>query len=211
MRLLLFDTETTGLPPKYENKVNERNALLWPYILQFSYVLFDTETNMVTKKFDSIIKIPAAITINQESVKIHNITREKSDLEGVSIVPVIEEFMDDLEESDLLIGHNIEFDLNMIHAAIMRNKEELGKFQSLLANQKTYCTMRETTQFCCLESPYYGKNYNKLKAPKLVELYEKLFNEKPDLTLHNSLNDVLVTLRCYMKFKYDRDVKFILH
>ena len=210
MRLLLFDTETTGLPPKFESKVNERNVLLWPYILQFSYVLFDTVTNAVIKKFDSIIKIPSNITINQESVNIHKITREKSDLEGVSIVPVIAEFMNDLRDSDLLIGHNIEFDLNMIYAAIMRNKEELGNFQPLLVNQKTYCTMRETTQFCCLESPYYGKNYNKLKAPKLVELYEKLFNETPELTLHNSLNDVLVTLRCYMKFKYDRDVKHLL-
>jgi DNA polymerase III epsilon subunit-like protein len=210
MLLLLFDTETTGLPPKFESKVNERNVLLWPHILQFSYVLFDTETNTVVKKFDSIIKIPAAIIINQDSVNIHKITREKSDLEGVSIIPVIEEFMNDLEESDLLIGHNIEFDLNMIYAAIMRNKEELGNFQSLLANKRTYCTMKETTQFCCLESPYYGKNYNKLKAPKLVELYEKLFNETPELTLHNSLNDVLVTLRCYMKFKYDRDVKHLL-
>ncbi len=121
MLLLLFDTETTGLPPKFESKVNERNVLLWPHILQFSYVLFDTETNTVVKKIDSIIKIPAAIIINQDSVNIHKITREKSDLEGVSIVPVIEEFMSDLEDSDLLIGHNIEFDLNMIYAAIMRN------------------------------------------------------------------------------------------
>jgi DNA polymerase III epsilon subunit-like protein len=210
MLLLFFDTETTGLPPKYENKVNERSVLVWPYILQFSYIVFDTETNNVLKTFDSIIKIPPNIKISTESTNIHGITRLLSDQNGVPIIPVITEFMKDVNDVDLLIGHNIQFDLNMVYAELLRHKDDIGGLQPLLANKRTYCTMKETTQFCCLESPYYGKNYNKLKPPKLVELYEKLFNEAPTLTLHNSLNDVIVTMRCYMKFKYDRDIHHLV-
>jgi hypothetical protein len=48
-----------------------------------------------------------------------------------------------------------------------------------------------------------GKSYNKF--PKLIELYEKLFQVRPN-NLHNSLNYVIVCLRCFMKLKYDRDI-----
>ena len=44
-----------------------------------------------------------------------------------------------------------------------------------------------------------------LKYPKLIELHEKLFDKSPN-NLHNSFNDILVTLRCFMKLKYNLDL-----
>jgi hypothetical protein len=49
----------------------------------------------------------------------------------------------------------------------------------------------------------YGKEYTKF--PKLSELHEKLFATKPQ-NLHNSLVDILITLRCFMKLNSDRDI-----
>jgi DNA polymerase-3 subunit epsilon len=49
----------------------------------------------------------------------------------------------------------------------------------------------------------FGNEY--LKFPKLIELHEKLFIEKPK-NLHNSLNDILVTLRCFCKMSYEVDL-----
>jgi DNA polymerase-3 subunit epsilon len=46
------------------------------------------------------------------------------------------------------------------------------------------------------------KNYK--KWPKLSELYFVLFNENPD-GLHNSMMDVLVCLRCYLKMRHSFD------
>ena len=43
------------------------------------------------------------------------------------------------------------------------------------------------------------------KWPRLVELYESLFQEKPS-GLHNSMVDVLVCLRCYVKMRHGYDV-----
>ena len=69
-----------------------------------------------------------------------------------------------------------------------------------------FCTMRNTTTFCQMERlskndiPYF-------KTPSLTELYLKLFpNESLPANLHNSLVDVLMTLRCYIKFCYDLDI-----
>ena len=50
MKLLVFDTETTGLPEKGA-KINETNK--WPYIIQLSYILYDTENNYVLDISDS--------------------------------------------------------------------------------------------------------------------------------------------------------------
>ena len=44
-----------------------------------------------------------------------------------------------------------------------------------------------------------------LKPPKLVELYEKLFNETPS-GLHNSMIDVFVCLRCYFMIVGNIDI-----
>ena len=67
-----------------------------------------------------------------------------------------------------------------------------------------YCTLRETIQLCNIEKmKTNGTTY--LKFPKLSELHEKLFGITPN-NLHNSLNDVLVTLRCFIKLKYNTDL-----
>ena len=46
------------------------------------------------------------------------------------------------------------------------------------------------------------------KFPRLNELHQKLFDTTPN-NLHNSLNDILVTLRCYamMTLKHDLNQK----
>ena len=37
-----FDTETTGLP-QFRVPPNSTNILTWPYIVQLSYILYDTD------------------------------------------------------------------------------------------------------------------------------------------------------------------------
>jgi hypothetical protein len=67
--------------------------------------------------------------------------------------------------------------------------------------------MKNTTQFCKLERlSKTNQVYNKM--PKLSELYTLLFpNEPLPKDLHNSLIDVAMTLRCYVKYVYASDVK----
>jgi len=69
---------------------------------------------------------------------------------------------------------------------------------------KFYCTMQETIELCAIElKDKYGRPYKKF--PKLVELYQKMFGVTPK-NLHNSLNDVIVCLRCFIKLKYEIDI-----
>jgi DNA polymerase-3 subunit alpha len=212
MLILVFDTETTGLP---KSKIINKDVLhLWPYIVQFSYIIFDTEFKTLIKMKDCIIRVPDFITISEEVSKIHGITNDISLTKGVNIVDVLNEFFVDFSSVDYIVGHNVSFDLNMIRAELNRviinanDVEQLSEFQTHLSRVNTttniYCTMKESIALCAIQTKdKFGRSYNKF--PKLIELYQKLFNVTPN-NLHNSLNDVIVCLRCFMKLKYDNDI-----
>ena len=152
--------------------------------------------------------------MNEKNISIHGITNEMSQTKGVKINDVIEEFMNNIEGSNFVIGHNLEFDLNILKVELLRmiretNDEEIKqKYREYLNNlysfDNYYCTMQNTIELCKLPNPNkkYGDQY---KYPKLDELHNHLFGIKP-LKLHNSLNDVIVTLRCFYKLKYDQDI-----
>ena len=208
MRTLVFDTETTGLPKT--QIISPSTIHLCPHIVQFSYIIFDTESNKIVKIKDSIIKVPDGFIIADENAKIHGITTEISLVQGTNLQPVLEEFFADFDSADHIVGHNISFDINMIKAELQRlimNSSDT-KLQEYLkkinTSTKFYCTMQETIELCAIElKDKYGRPYKKF--PKLVELYQKMFGVTPK-NLHNSLNDVIVCLRCFIKLKYEIDI-----
>jgi len=213
MRILVFDTETTGLPQS--KFISPTTLHEWPHIVQFSYVIYDTSLNDIIQSKDYVIKLPENISISEDSSKIHGISNEISAKSGVHINDVLSEFFYFLRGVDMLIGHNVEFDINMIKIELLRiiNNNSLTQEQikfykyelHFLTNFKNiYCTLKESIQFCNIQLiDKYGKSF--LKYPKLVELHEKLFNTTPS-NLHNSFNDILVTLRCFMKLKHNIDL-----
>ena len=210
MRVLVFDTETTGLP-KSKN-ISSETLHLWPHIVQFSYVIYDTEVNDIVETSDSIVKINDDVFIPEEVIKIHGITNEISKNNGINIIFVLHNFFGHLKTVDLLVGHNISFDINMVKVELNRLIVENGTSiihrwnLDLLTNfENIYCTMKESIELCNITLVNrFGKPY--LKFPKLLELHTKLFETTPH-NLHNSFNDILVTLRCFMKLKYNIDLK----
>jgi len=215
MRVLIFDTETTGLPKtKY---INTDTLKLWPYIVQFSYIIFDTTKNDILETCDNVVKVYNGVNIPEESIVFHGITNKMSQEKGVDIFKILNEFCCHLKNVDMLVGHNISFDINMVkvelHRIIYENssnisENEINSIKSnliLLTNfNNVYCTLQKSINLCdIIKTNKFGKTYKKF--PKLVELHQKLFTTTPN-NLHNSFNDILVTLRCFMKLKYDVDL-----
>jgi DNA polymerase-3 subunit epsilon len=215
MRVLVFDTETTGLP---ETKIINPDTLnKWPYIVQFSYIIYDTDLNEIVEVKDFIVKVPIDVIISQESVNLHGITNEISAVKGITIEEVFNEFFFSFKNSDKIVGHNISFDINMIKIELLRiiyfnrtnisNEEiKLCKWNlHYLTNFKNIsCTLQDSIELCNIKAVNkFGKTY--LKYPKLIELHQKLFETTPN-NLHNSLNDILVTLRCFMMLQNGDDL-----
>ena len=80
MKFLVFDTETTGLPKsKY---AEPEDTWQFPYVVQLSWLIFNTGTNKVEALRDKIIRLPSYIKIPQRATEIHGITQEQMLEEG---------------------------------------------------------------------------------------------------------------------------------
>ena len=202
---MIFDTETTGLPNGVY-VVENYNLNLWPYIVQLSYIIYNDETNEIIKKKNSILKLPNNIIIPNNVVLIHGITNETSQKYGTDCVSSLIGFMEDYSKVDILIAHNITFDVNMIRVELLRHVL-YDEFIKLKETKKHYCTMKSTINLCNLKQINQRTKCEYLKFPKLIELHQHLFNIELEPTkLHNAFNDVLICLRCYFKLKFNEDV-----
>ena len=215
MRVLIFDTETTGLPKS--RSINPDSLHLWPHIVQFSYIIYDISDNDVCVTEDNIIRVADDVEISAESSAIHGITNEISKSGGVDLNQVLSGFFGALKNVDILVGHNISFDINVVIVELLRiiyNQSNIVPADQLLSYktylhmlnnyQNIHCTMQNSIDMCGIKvMGKNGREYNKF--PKLSELHQKLFGSVPN-NLHNSLNDILITLRCYIMITLKMDV-----
>ena len=197
MKILVFDTETNGLPESYNASIFETDK--YPYVMQISYILYDTEQKKIIKTSDSYIK---NVEIKEESYKINKISQDMIN-NGEDIINVLNDFIETVKNCDLLIAHNYSFDKKMLMVECNRNKL-FYKFNYNIKQKKFYCTMRNSKSICKIPSQY---NKNDFKLPKLIELHYTLFNE--DIIcdkLHNSLVDCIFTIKCYMKMIHNINI-----
>ena len=203
MKVLIFDTETTDLLPK-NIYPTETNLHTFPYIVQLSFILFDTETFEIVEMCDYIIKTPLNVEYNDKSISLHGITKEKSQEFGVDICFAINDFEKYYNICDMVVAHNFRFDNNILIIEALRCKRKT--IINIVDNKKPiYCTMQNSIELCNLVRVNQYGTYKKF--PKQSELHEKLFDEFiDDENLHNSLHDILVCLRCFMKMTQNIDI-----
>lgn len=195
MSVLIFDVETTGLPTKWNPSVSETTC--WPYIVQFSWIIYSVEKNEIVSQKDWVIKLKDGMKIPEESTKIHGITNEAMEY-GHPIEHALEEFLNDYNNASVIVAHNLKFDKSMVMVECLRNKINIQ------IKKREFCTMLYGEALCGLTRVNkYGKTVS--KYPKLIELHNKLFDYEPS-NLHNSLYDVAVCLRCYIKLRYNKDL-----
>ena len=201
MKILIFDTETTGLP---RGKPAINDTAKWPHIIQLSYILYDLEEHKILVNHDHIIKLDDSVEMTEGSFKMHGISKEKSKNEGISIDLALELFNICLQKTNILVAHNISFDKSMIQVECIRNSIEpaFSKYRYL-----EYCTMKRSNELCNIEALSKATNRVFVKYPTLTELHQKLFKTTPEGT-HNSYVDILVCLRCFYKLMFNEDISF---
>ena len=182
-RLLIFDTETTGLNPGN--------------ICQLSYLIVDHDKVIPGNYYFKVAYIePGAQRVHGLDVKkLTKLSNNKSFLD------YHKEFLDDFRNSDLLIAHNFNFDIRFL-------KSEFDKCRISNFHNDSLCTMRHFTNICKIPNSR-GSGY---KFPRLEELIgyfnikEKTINEKTrelfqckDLGYHDARFDATATYLCVMK------------
>ena len=177
---IIFDTETTGFFNKRDPRLENQ-----PYIVQFWGIVATVENNKCTEisRIDQLIK--PRVSIPFEASRIHHIY----DVD-VKDAPYIEDKMDNflsiMNEVDYFVGHNLEFDEEMLRIELRR----MGREADYPVKQ-VLDTMKSTVDLCKLEW-----NGARFKYPKLWELHKFLFWEYFTWA-HNAMMDVEATMRCF--------------
>ena len=180
---LIFDTETTGLPKNYKAPVSDSDN--WPRMVQLAWQLHDHTGKLLSAK-NHIIK-PEGYDIPIGVSKIHGITTERAERDGHDLRSVLEELKIDLERTQYNVGHNIEFDINIVGAEFFR----LGIVNDI-AEKADIDTMKTSVNFCAIP----GGRGGRFKYPKLTDLHIKLFG-KDFGDAHDAAYDVDATARCF--------------
>lgn len=193
MKVLVFDTETTGLPTERNPSIMETTS--WPHVLQLSYILYDSETKRIIEMQDNLIKIPTGVEITPGSEAIHHITRLMCEDRGIDIRDALNKFNKTLDKADVIVGHNISFDKRLIMVECIRTNIR-QRFTVNGAKIAEYCTMKRSSELCQIERTNSTTGETYFKYPTLSELHNKLFGFKPN-GAHNAFADILICLRCY--------------
>ncbi len=180
MIALFFDTETTGF----------KSSTFTPEIVQIGALLQDTETKRVLAELNVIVTpnnpIPEVVS------NIHGITDDIAARHGVPQIIAETAFTHLAKLADVVVAHNIAFDLGIIHDVWPMASQHLE-------NREQFCTMRKATDVCKLPpAKHYSGHVGKHKPPKLVEAYTYFFDQPFD-NAHDAMADVRACRDVYFK------------
>ncbi|PIB28861.1 DNA polymerase III subunit alpha [Maribacter sp. 4G9] len=183
---LIFDTETTGLPKRWDAPITDTDN--WPRCIQIAWQLHDAMGNLIEHQ-DYLVK-PDGFNIPYDAEKIHGISTALAEQEGVPLGEVLEKFNAAMAQTKFIVGQNVGFDVNIMGAEFHRMNVD-NPLQDLPVLDT--CT-EHTAELCQIP----GGRGGKFKLPTLTELHEFLFKE-PFAEAHNATADVEATTRCFLE------------
>ncbi|NGF57438.1 DNA polymerase III subunit alpha [Parapedobacter sp. SGR-10] len=183
---IIFDTETTGLPKRWDAPITDTDN--WPRCIQIAWQLHDENGRLIEHQ-DYLIK-PDGFNIPYDSEKIHGISTELATEQGVPLPEVLTKFNEALAKAKFVVGQNIGFDINIMGCEFYRYGVE-----SPMSSMPVLDTCTEVTAEL-LQLP--GGRGGRYKLPNLTELHSYLFGV-PFAEAHNATADVEATTRCFFE------------
>ena len=183
---LIFDTETTGLPKKWAAPISDTDN--WPRCVQIAWQLHDDMGNLIEHQ-DYLIH-PEGFNIPYDAERIHGISTELAEQNGIDLKVVLEKFNIALAKAKYVVGQNVGFDVNIMGCEFYR----MG-IETPMNAMPVLDTCTEVTA-SLLKLP--GGRGGKFKLPTLTELHEYLFGQAFS-EAHNATADVEATTRCFFQ------------
>jgi DNA polymerase III epsilon subunit-like protein len=182
---LVFDTETTGFPARWDAPCTD--TANWPRLVQIAWVRAGADGQPLDEQVH--IVRPFGFSIPKDAERVHGISTAQALLEGSALGEVLDLFSAALDQSSVIVAHNIAFDECVVAAEFAREGRRFD-----LAGKSKVCTMKGSTDYCRLP----GRNG--YKYPTLAELYYTLFRRTLAET-HRADADVRSCLECFFELK----------
>ena len=194
-RYLVFDTETTGLPPRNSIYKKYHEPSQFHYYDKCRIVELAMTSCMYNKTenthFDianySNIVHPEDFVIENDS--IHHISNTLAEAYGTSVQDVLDMFMNEVKKVDILVAHNIDFDIHVVLAELYRQNRTSDV--NIMYQKKWYCTMLHGMAF--METQRW---------PKLINLYQYVSPNSKIAQIeqtHRAMDDVWICKQCFQR------------
>ena len=139
---------------------------------------------------------PTGFAIPAAATRIHGISTARAKSEGKALGWVVDRFLRVMRDHGrILVGHNVDFDRNVIAAEMYRLGYSKATVEIEFCATRHICLMTTTATYCRLPG-----RFGKAKYPTLAELHRKLFGENPAVC-HNALEDVETSVRCFFRLR----------
>ena len=176
-RIVVFDTETSGLDADYN------------VILSLSWQVLDGNLNKIAEESRFFDWPKDRSRVERGAIEVNGLTRERlTELGTCDKREALQKFKEAIDGADLLVAHNGGFDIGFVRAEATEAKVAIN------LNKPMFDTMLEMTDYCQIPG-YYGE----YKWPRLSELANCLDIDTHDIDWHQSASDVEVTARCFRK------------
>ena len=189
MAFIALDTETTGIPTS-RAKPTTKNLHHYDSCRMVSIAI--VEFNSLGKEVDSWYTLIYPDNFKMDATHIHGITQEQAEKAGKPFLDVYYRLVAIMHMCPDIVGHNLQFDLNVIHSEIIRR----GLDDSVMDYINPICTLKLYRQIF-------------LKPIKLEALYRGLFGRDLD-GAHDALNDARAAGEAYPLLKNDPRVYRVL-
>jgi len=130
---LAYKAETTGFPD-WKGRSNLPHQ---PHIVRLVAKLINLETREIVASMDEIVK-PDGWTIPDVVIKVHGITNQHANENGISEKDALEQFLNLWYEAEVAIAHGKAFQSRIIRIATSRYGKEAT--QEAWKNGASYCT-----------------------------------------------------------------------
>lgn len=198
--ITFFDTETTGLPKDWKAPMTQLDN--WPRVIQLAWLTTDLKGNPLDQR-EMLIKpdgwvIPDGSDGTDPTFWIeHGFNTATSMEKGSPMGDVLCDFVTELDRSEYLVSHNMDFDHKVLGAEMLRYNIKGRRLIKI-------CTKESSTDWCKI--PFFNKGHRasysrmsqRYKWPKLEELHFKLFGCDFD-NKHQAGGDVTAMAKCFFE------------
>jgi len=184
MSIIIFDTETSGLPKK-NNDFSEVKMLEIGYLkLNLDLTILEEKRYIVNVDID----IPNIIT------QLTGLTNKITKNEGYNISKILNSFLVDIKDADILIAHNNRFDLGIL-------RQEFDNTNQLYLFDKYIYKKINLNSIDIFKNFIEKKN---IKNYKLQTIYNYYNNEEFNQT-HRALDDCYMLHNCLNNIKLNNN------
>ena len=197
MKLLVFDTETTGVP--LWNEPSEHPGQ--PHLVELAAILLDTDTREEIRDISRIV-LPDGWTIPDETAAIHGITTERAILDGHPEPLVVGNWMALAEDADEITSFGISFDMRIMRIAMLRSGKDKTYCDAWALERRASCVMRRCTPVCKLPptDKMMASGRKTFKTPNLSEACEAMMGRKLE-GAHSAMVDARATVDLWFKLR----------